>query len=64
MLRFYSLADEAEPGASDALFHTYSDRLEAMLEEPRPDAGTAGNVAGAFRFCGEVEELLGEAARA
>jgi len=64
MLRFHSLADEAEPGASDALFHTYSDRLETMLEEPRPDAGTAGNVAGAFRFCGEVEELLGEAARA
>ena len=64
MLRFYSLADEAEPGASDALFHTCSDRLETMLEKPRPDAGTAGNVAGAFRFCGEVEELLGEAARA
>ena len=63
MLRFYSFADEAEPGASDALFHLYSDRLEAMLEQPRPDAGTAGNVAGAFRFCGEVEELLGEAAR-
>ena len=35
-----------------------------MLEQPRPDAGTAGNVAGAFRFCSEVEELLGEAARA
>ena len=40
MLRFYSLADEAEPGASDALFAEYSDRLEAMLEQPRPDAGT------------------------
>ncbi len=63
MLRFYSLADEAEPGASDAVFRTYSDRLEAMLEQPRPDAGTAGNVAGALRFCGEVEEFLGEAAR-
>jgi len=64
MLRFYSFADEAERGASDALFRQYSDRLEAMLEEPRPDAGTAGNVAGAFRFCGEVEELLADAARA
>ncbi len=64
MLRFYSFADEAEPGASDALFAEYSGRLETMLEQPRPDAGTAGNVAGAFRFCGQVEELLGEAARA
>ena len=64
MLRFYSFADEAERGASDALFRDYSDRLEAMLEQPRPDAGTAGNVAGAFRFCGEVEELLREASRA
>jgi len=64
MLRFYSLADEAEPGASHALFHAYSARLEAMLEQPRPDAGTAGNVTRALRFCGEVEDLLGEAARA
>ena len=64
MLRFYSLADEAAPGVSDALFREYSDRLETMLERPRPDAGTAGNVTGAFRFCSEVEELLGEAARA
>ena len=64
MLRFYSLADETEQGASDALFREYSDRLEAMLEVPRPDAGAAGNVAGAFRFCSEVEELLGEASRA
>ena len=64
MLRFYSLADEAEPGAGDALFHAYSARLEAMLEEPRPDAGVAGDVAGAFRFCSEVEGLLGEASRA
>ena len=64
MLRFYSFADEGERGASDALFRDYSDRLEAMLEQPRPDAGTAGNVAGAFRFCGEVEELLTDAARA
>ena len=62
MLRFYSFADEAEPGASDALFAEYSGRLEAMLEQPRPDAGLAGNVAGAFRFCSEVEELLAEAA--
>ncbi len=64
MLRFYSFADEAEPGASDALFTEYSDRLEAMLEQPRPDAGLAGNVTGAFRFCGEVEELLADASRA
>ena len=64
MLRFYSFADEAEPGASDALFHAYSARLEALLEEPRPDAGVAGDVAGAFRFCAEVEGLLGEASRA
>ena len=64
MLRFYSFADEAETGASDALFEEYSGRLEAMLEQPRPDAGTAGNVAAALRFCGEVEDLLGAAARA
>ena len=64
MLRFYSLADEAEAGAGDALFRAFSDRLEAMLEQPRPDAGAAGNVAGAFRFCSEVEGLLAEAARA
>ena len=64
MIRFHSFADEAEPGASDALFADYSRRLEAMLEKPRPDAGTTGNVAGALRFCGEVEGLLGEAAAA
>jgi predicted CoA-substrate-specific enzyme activase len=64
MLRFYSFADEAEPGASDALFTDYSGRLEEMLEQPRPDAGLAGNVTGAFRFCSEVEELLAEASRA
>ena len=64
MLRFYSYADEAEQGASDALFEEFSGRLERMLEEPRPDAGTAGNVAGALRFCAEVEGLLGGAARA
>jgi predicted nucleotide-binding protein (sugar kinase/HSP70/actin superfamily) len=64
MIRFYSFADEAEPGASDALFADFSGRLEAMLEKPRPDAGTAGNLAGAYRFCGEVEGLLGEAAAA
>ena len=64
MLRFYSLADEAEPGASDALFHAYSARLEALLEEPRADAGVAGDVTGALRFCAEVENLLGEASRA
>ena len=64
MLRFYAFADEAEVGASDALFAEYSGRLETMLEQPRPDAGAAGNVTGAFRFCGEVETLLGEASRA
>ncbi|MFA4965427.1 MAG: hypothetical protein WC709_07315, partial [Thermoleophilia bacterium] len=64
MLRFYAFADEAEPGAADALFSAFSGRLEQMLEQPRPDAGVAGNVTAAFRFCGEVEELLGEAARA
>ncbi len=62
MLRFYSFADEGEPGASDALFEAYSDRLERMLEEPRPDAGAAGNVAEAFRCCARVEDLLSEAA--
>ena len=62
MLRFYSFADEAEPGASDTLFEEYSARLERMLEEPRPDAGAAGNVAEAFRFCARVEDLLREAA--
>ncbi|HEY5386369.1 MAG TPA: BadF/BadG/BcrA/BcrD ATPase family protein, partial [Thermoleophilia bacterium] len=58
MLRFYHLATERERGASDALFAEFSDRLEAMLEQPRPDAGLAGNVAAAFRFCNEVEALL------
>ena len=62
MLRFYSLAAERERGAADGLFAAYSDRLERMLERPRPDAGLAGNVAGALRFCAEVEELLAEAA--
>ncbi|NLE22685.1 MAG: hypothetical protein GX624_07905 [Actinobacteria bacterium] len=64
MLRFYSMGDEAEPGASDALFAAFSDRLAELLEQPRPDAGIAGNVAGALRFCGEVEEHLAEAALA
>lgn len=64
MLRFHSLADEAEPGAGDALFREYSDRLERMLGEPRPDGGILAHVAGALRFCGAVEALLSEAARA
>lgn len=64
MLRFYSFADEAETGTADMLFEDFSGRLEAMLERPRPNAGAAGNVAGAFRFCGEVEDLLGAAAGA
>ena len=63
MLRFYHLATERERGASDALFAEFSDRLEAMLERSRPDAGPAGDVAGALRFCSEVERLLAEAAR-
>ena len=58
MLRFYHLATERVRGDSDALFREYSARLEKMLEQPRPDAGLAGNVAGALRFCGEVEALL------
>ncbi len=62
MLRFYHLAAERERGASDALFDEYSSRLVGMLEQPRPDAGVAGNVAAAYRFCGEVEEMLREAA--
>ncbi len=63
MLRFYHLATERVRGDSDALFEQYSARLVAMLEQPRPDKGAAGNVAGAFAFCAEVEELLHEAAR-
>jgi predicted CoA-substrate-specific enzyme activase len=63
MLRFYSLAAERERGAADRLFAAYSERLEQMLERPRPDAGLAGNVAGAFRFCAEVEEMLAQASR-
>ena len=62
MLRFYHLAAERERGASDALFEEYSGRLVGMLEQPRPDAGVAGNVRAAFRFCAEVETLLAEAA--
>jgi len=64
MLRFHSLVAEPTPGASDALFAGFSDRLARLLEEPRPDAGVAGNVAAAFRFCAVVEDLLRDAARA
>jgi len=61
MLRFYSMATERERGSADRLFASYSARLEHMLEQPRPDAGLAGTVAGALRFCGEVEQLLARA---
>jgi predicted nucleotide-binding protein (sugar kinase/HSP70/actin superfamily) len=64
MMRFYNLAAERERGAADGLFAAYSERLERMLEQPRPDAGLAGNVAGAYRFLDEVERLLAEAAAA
>ena len=64
MLRFHTLAEERERGAADALFEAYSTELERRLEQPRPDAGLAGNIAGAVRFCGEVEELLARASRA
>jgi len=63
MLRFHSYVDEAERGSADKLFAAYSARLERLLEEPRPDVGIAGNVSAAFRFCGEVETLLADAAR-
>ena len=62
MMRFYNLAAESERGAADTLFRRFSDRLEAMLEAPRPDAGLAGNARGAFGFCAAVEGLLAEAA--
>ena len=62
MLRFYHLATERVRGDADALFDEYSARLVALLETPRPDKGTAGNVASAFAFCSQVEDLLREAA--
>jgi len=63
MLRFYHLATEKVRGDSDALFDEYSARLVTLLEAPRPDKGTAGNVAAAFAFCSQAEDLLREAAR-
>jgi predicted nucleotide-binding protein (sugar kinase/HSP70/actin superfamily) len=62
--RFYVRADEAEAGAADGLFARYADRLEALLERPRPAAGAAGARAAPARLCRSVEELLAEASRA
>ena len=52
-----------ERGASDALYHAYADRLEALLCAPRPTGKVKGlNVARALRS--RCEALLGSAAAA
>ena len=35
MMRFYHYAGESRRGASEALYHAYADRLEALLATPR-----------------------------
>lgn len=64
MMRFYNLVAELEPGATDELFEEYSDRLEALLERPRANAGVVAPVVAALGVVPEVEGLIAEAARA
>ena len=64
MMRFYNLVAELSPGATDEVFEEYSDRLEALLERPRTEAGSVAPVVAALRVVPQVEGLVAEAARA
>ena len=64
MMRFYNLVAELEPGATDEIFDEYSDRLEALLERPRTEAGSVAPVVAALRVVPEVEGLIAAAASA
>ncbi len=62
MLRFYTLATEEEAGSADRLFAEISDRLEALLEEPRSTTGVIRSASSAWTSLADVEALLSEAA--
>ena len=62
MMRFYHYADEPRRGASDALFHAYADRLEALLAAPRL-TGKVKGLGDARALLTRCEALIGEAAR-
>ena len=61
MMRFYHYATEPRRGASEALYHAYADRLEALLATPR----LTGKVKGlnhARALLSRCEVLIGSAA--
>ena len=62
MLRFYHYATEPRRGASDALYHAYADRLEALLAAPRL-TGKVKGLGDARALLSRCEALVAEAAR-
>ncbi len=62
MMRFYHYATEPRRGASDALYHAYADRLEALLAAPRL-TGKVKGLSDARALLSRCEALIGEAAR-
>jgi activator of 2-hydroxyglutaryl-CoA dehydratase/predicted nucleotide-binding protein (sugar kinase/HSP70/actin superfamily) len=62
MMRFYHYATEPRRGASDALYHTYADRLEALLAAPRL-TGKVKGLGDARALLSRCEALVAEAAR-
>jgi activator of 2-hydroxyglutaryl-CoA dehydratase/predicted nucleotide-binding protein (sugar kinase/HSP70/actin superfamily) len=62
MMRFYHYATEPRRGASDALYHAYADRLEALLAAPRL-TGKVKGLGDARALLSRCEALVAEAAR-
>jgi hypothetical protein len=62
MMRFYHYATEPRRGASDALYHAYADRLEALLAAPRL-TGKVKGLSDARALLSLCEALIAEAAR-
>ena len=62
MMRFYHYATERARGDSDAVYHAYADRLEALLAAPRL-TGRIKGLSDARALLSRCETLLDEAAR-
>ena len=61
MMRFYHYAGESRRGASEALYHAYADRLEALLATPRL-TGKVKGLNDARALLSRCEALIGAAA--
>jgi predicted nucleotide-binding protein (sugar kinase/HSP70/actin superfamily) len=64
MMRFYHLATEPARGDADAAFAAFGERLTAILERRRSGTGVRERFGEVMAVLGDVERLMGEAARA